>query len=171
MTTQHRVSSRGVTLIELIAAIMVMSVIASVIMPVIVSSTESYATARTVRLSTESLAYASDQLQRVIRKAPSGEGGSGLGVLIGTSERVEFLDGTGVELVGTDLSLLVPGGDPVVLCRDVDMFRLSYIGDDGRTSVLADPTTAHRVGFRIQNQGSVISAVAFPRVWIGQEGS
>ena len=162
-------SRRGVTLLELMASIVVMSIIASVIMPVIMSATDAYASARLLRSSTESLAYASDQLQRAVRKAPSGADGTQIGISTGTATRVLFLDGTGFELSGSDLNLLVPGGDPVPVCRDVGQFSIRYIGADGSTNVIADPSTAHRIGFTITKDGSMISALAFPRVWIGQE--
>jgi len=171
MKKQSHPSRRGVTLLELVAAITVLSIIAAVVMPVIVSATETYASARTLRSSTESLAFAADQMQRVIRSAPSGADGSGLGVSIATNERVEFLDGTGFELDGTDLNILVPGADPAPVCRDVDSFRISYFTEDGRTDAISIPTEAHRIGIMIQCEGSSLSAVAFPRVWIGQEGS
>ncbi len=161
---------KGVTLLELIAAIMVLSIIASVIMPVIVSATDGYASARSLRSSTESLAYASDQLQRIIRKAPSGADGTGLGVSVGTESRVAFLDGTGFELDGTSLNMLVPGGSPVLLCRGVEVFSIEYIGVDGLSDAGLEPATAHRIGFMIQKSGSVVSGMAFPRVWIGQGG-
>jgi prepilin-type N-terminal cleavage/methylation domain-containing protein len=162
---------RGVTLLELVAAITVLSIIASVIMPVIVSSTESYASARSLRSSTESLAFASDQLQRTIRSAPSGAGGTGLGVSTATNDRVLFTDGTGFELDGTDLNILIPGSDPAPICRDVEAFSISYIAQDGSSSAIADPTNAHRIAFMIRCDGATVSGVAFPRVWIGQEGS
>ncbi|MCA9304624.1 MAG: prepilin-type N-terminal cleavage/methylation domain-containing protein [Phycisphaerales bacterium] len=170
MTTRIHTSRRGVTLLELVAAITVLSIIAAVVMPVIISATESYATARTLRSSTESLAFASDQLQRVIRSAPSGAGGEGLGVSVGTTQRIEFSDGTGFELDGTDLSILVPGADPALICRDVESFTISYIAADGSSNAISTPTEAHRIGFMIQCEGSVVSGVAFPRVWIGQGG-
>lgn len=171
MKNVRKTARRAVTLLELVAAIMVLSIIASIVMPVIISATDAYASARTLRSSTESLAFASDQLQRVIRSAPSGAGGTGLGVSVGTSQRIEFSDGTGFELDGTDLNLLIPGADPAPVCLDVQSFEISYIAEDGSSSAIATPSTAHRIGFMIQHQGSVVSAVAFPRVWIGQEGS
>ncbi len=168
MSTRKNTSCRGVTLLELMASIVVLSIIASVITPVIMSATDAYASARRVRSSTESLAYASDQLQRVIRQAPSGADGTLLGVTTATSTRVVFLDGTGFELVGTDLNLLIPGEAAVPVCRDIGLFKIDYIGMDGSTSVIADPTATHRVSFTITKDGSTISAMAFPRVWIGQ---
>lgn len=172
IATRYRTGARrAVTLLELVAAITVLSIIASVIMPVIVSATESYASSRSLRSSTESLAFASDQLQRAIRSAPSGVAGTGLGVSTATNDRVVFTDGTGFELDGTDLNILVPGSDPAPVCRDVESFSISYIAQDGSSNAIGDPTNAHRIAFMIQCDGATVSGVAFPRVWIGQGGS
>lgn len=164
-------SSRpGFTLLEILAAVVVMSIISAVVLPVIMSASESYTTTREVRNSTERMAYALERASRVIREAPIGAGNVGLGVQSASSESLEFTDGTGFELDGTDLMLLVPGQNPAKLCVDIDSLSISYLASDGLTNTLATPTETHRVAVTLTNGNLQMSVVTHPRVWIGQQG-
>lgn len=165
--TYHRIQ-HGFTLIELLAAILVMSIISVTLMPVIASASESYIVARQVVGSTERAAFAIERITRIVRQAPIGPSDEGVGIANATTTSVEFTDQTGVQLVGTQLEMLVAGADPVPLCFNVESFEIRYIGADGLTNTILDPTNTHRIEFMITTQGTQLSVLAHPRVWIGQ---
>ena len=169
MRRSKTINRVGFTLLELLAAVVVMSIISVTLMPVIASASDSYVVARQVRGSTERAAFALDRMTRVIRQAPIGEDETGVGILSSTASSVEFTDGSGFQLIGTTLELLVPGEDAVPLCVEVDSFEIRYIGDDGVTDVRLTPGLTHRFEIEIETQGVVMSVLAHPRVWIGQE--
>ncbi len=169
MRRSKAIDRAGFTLLELLAAVVVMSIISVTLMPVIASASDSYVVARQVRSSTERAAFALDRVTRVIRQAPIGEDETGVGILSSTASSVEFTDGSGFQLIGTTLELLVPGEDAVPMCVEVDSFEIRYIGDDGLTDVRLTPGFTHRFEIEIETQGVVMSVLAHPRVWIGQE--
>lgn len=159
----HRRTS-GFTLIELVLSMIVFSIIASVITPVIMSATESYAAARTLRGQTEGAAFAVERVVRVLREAPGGDT-TRLGVVTATSQELEFTDGSGVRLVGSDLEVLVAGeGTPVA--REVESFELLYIESDG-AAVPELNADAHRIHVEITVSGFSLSTIVFPRVNAG----
>ena len=165
------VKNHGFTLLELLASIIVMSIISVTLMPVIGAASESFAVARQVRSSTERAGFALDRVTRVIRQAPIGAGDVGVGVTSATSNSVIFADGTGFQLVGSTLEMLVVGDDPVPLCLDVDAFEVEYLGDDGVANTANAPATTHRFMVTIETDGIEMSTLVHPRVWIGQVGS
>jgi type II secretory pathway pseudopilin PulG len=162
-------TAHAFTILELLAAIVVMSVISVTLMPVMSAASESYTVSRQVRSSTERAGFAIDRILRVIREAPIGTDNSGVGITSATSSSVEFSDGSGLQLTGTTLEMLVPGSSPVPLCFDVELFEIQYFADDGVTSSSLTPSTTHRFGIKLTTDNVTMSAVAFPRVWIGQE--
>lgn len=170
MKYKPRPFREGFTLLELLAAIIVISIISAVVLPVITSASDSYTTTRDVRNSTERMAYALDRVSRIIRQAPIGAGGAGLGVQSATAESLQFTDDTGFDLDGTDFRMLVPGQDPAVICFDVDALSIIYLAKDGVTSTLATPEETHRIAITITSGDLRMSMVAHPRVWIGQQG-
>ncbi len=171
MRTRTAPPTRGFTLLELVAAIMVMSIIAATIMPVIQAALESYTVARQVRSSTERAGFALDRITRIVRQAPIGNNDTGIGITTATANSIEFSDGTGVQLVGTTLEMLVPGEQPVPLCFDVESLLVQYFADDGVTTTHLTPETSHRIVFTILTQGVEMSVLVHPRVWIGQGAS
>lgn len=159
----------GFTILELLAAITVMSIISVTLLPVMSAASESYTVSRQVRSSTERAGFAIDRILRIIREAPIGDSNTGVGVTSSTSTSVQFSDGTGLQLSGTTLEMLVPGQSPVPLCFDVDSFAIQYIGDDGISSTALTPTLTRRFDITLTTDNVTMSAIAFPRVWIGQE--
>ncbi len=158
----------GFTLLELLASIVVMSVISATIMPVIASASDSYVVARQVRSTTEQAAFALDRVTRITRQAPIGANDTGLAVVSASVRAIEFSDGTGVQLLGTTLEMLVPGDTPVPLCFEVESFSIEYLADDGVTSTLGTPELTQRFVFTIVVDGVTLKTLVFPRVWIGQ---
>jgi len=157
------------TLLELLATVVVMCVIGAVLVPVMTSSSEAYTTTRDVRNRTEQAAHALDRMVRVVREAPIGSDATGIGVQSASATSLSFTDGTGVIYANGQLELMVPGQPNALLCDAIDDFRIDYLADDGRTSTLATPGATHRIVFTLSSGPLHLSAVAHPRVWIGQE--
>ncbi len=164
-------SKRGFTLLELLAAVLVMSIISVVLLPVISSASESYTTTRDIRTRTEHVANALDRISRMIREAPIGEGDSGIGVSQATSSTLEFSDGNGFYLENRRIMLLIPDMNPVPLCSDVDDVVVQYLGDDGVVNTIASPGSTHRFVVTVTSGQLEMSVIVHPRVWIGQEGA
>ena len=165
---RSRMNQSGFTLLELLAAVVVMSVLSVTLMPIIGGASESYVSARDVRTSTESVGSALDRITRIVRKAPIGSGNTGVDVTSSSATTLAFSDGTGVQLVGTTLEMLVPGGTPVPLCFNVDSFVIDFIGEDGVTDTALTPNQTHRFGFTVLSANVEMSVIVHPRVWIGQ---
>ncbi len=162
---------RAFTLLELVAAILVMSIISVTIFPVIHSASESFISARQARSSTEQAAFALDRIVRVIRQAPIGTDESGVGITASTSSSLTLSDGNGFQLTSSTLELLVPGSSPVPLCKDVDTLELTLLKDDGTQGALDSIQDAHRIHVRLVVESVELEVVVHPRVWIGQEGA
>jgi prepilin-type N-terminal cleavage/methylation domain-containing protein len=160
---------RGFTLLEVLAAVLIMGVIGAVVLPVVTTASESYTVTRYVRNSTERVAFALDRVSRVVRQAPIGADDTGIGVQSASASSLEFTDGTGFRLEAGNLVMLVPGEDAALLCEDVDTLEISYLGADGVTSTLATPTETHRIVVTMGVGQLRMSVLAHPRVWIGQE--
>ncbi len=168
MIQRTRKHAAGFTLLELLAAVVIMSIISVTLMPVIGSASESFAVARNVRSSTDRAGFALDRMTRIIRQAPIGDAQSGIGIASATSSSLVFTDGTGFQLTGTTLEMLVVGGLPVPLCFDVSSLQLDFLGDNGITNTLSAPETTHRIAVTIQTENVSMSVLVHPRIWIGQ---
>ena len=162
--------TRAFTLLELIVSMMVMSVIAVVIMPIIMSSTDAYAVSRDTRAGTDRVIYALERTARVVRQAPFAADESGLDVQSATASQFIFADGSGFRLSGSQLELLKPGGGSSVLCMDVDRIQLAYFDAAGNPMSLVAPAQIHRVGLQISSGPVTLEMYAMPRAWIGRGG-
>ncbi len=161
---------RGFSLLEMIIAMTVMSVIAAVIMPVIVSSTDAYAVARDTRADTDRVLYALERSARLVREAPFAADESGLAVQVGSATRFILTDGSGLRLSGDQLELLKPGGQSSVLCSGIDRVQFTYYDSSGAPMTIVNPSQIHRVCMRIQSGAVDMEMYAMPRSWIGREG-
>ncbi|MFG0245829.1 MAG: prepilin-type N-terminal cleavage/methylation domain-containing protein [Phycisphaerales bacterium JB052] len=171
MTLRSASTRKAFTLLELLVTVLLMGIISAVLLPVISSASEAYSTTRDVRARSEHIAHALDRVARVIRQAPIGTDDEGLGVVNASVSTFELSDGTGFELNGSSVEILVPGQPNAILCEDVDDLVIQYIAEDGITNTLADPVNAHRVVVTITSGDLSMSVVAHPRVWIGQGAS
>jgi len=162
--------TRAFTLLELIVSMMVMSVIAVVITPIIMSSTDAYAVSRDTRAGTDRVIYALERAARVVRQAPFAADESGLDVQSATASQFIFADGSGFRLSGSQLELLKPGGGSSVLCMDVDRIQLAYFDAAGNPMSLVAPAQIHRVGLQISSGPVTLEMYAMPRAWIGRGG-
>lgn len=163
---QYR-AGRGLTLLELIAAITVMSVIAVSVFPVIASAADAYASATRTREDTERIAFAMDRCIRLLREATGSDPVGSLDLTTATVDRVVFADGRGVGLSGTDLVYIESGQPDAPLCRDVTTFRIDYYGNDGVTSTIAIPGDTQRFVITLTTEGITLTGSAFARSRIG----
>lgn len=168
MNQSKHIARAGFTLLELIAAVLVMSIISSVLLPVLTTASESYTTTRSIRTSTEQVAYALDRIARIIRQAPIGPAELGVGIQSATTSSLQFTDGTGFLLNNGEMEMLVPGNGNATLCPDIDALTIQYFGDDGVTSTFLTPELSHRISVTITSGNLTMSVVVHPRVWIGQ---
>ena len=151
----------GFTLLELVATMLVLSVISVVLAPVITSATDSYASARELRDVSDETAFALSTIVRVWREAPAGQADR-LAIVTADEQSVGFADGTGLRLRdGTLERVEADGSFPVV--RGVEQLRFEYIGADGRTPAVR-ASQAQRVHITLTVRGMTLTAVAFPRV-------
>ncbi len=177
MSTKHRPTrsarasrQAGFTLLELVAATTVMSIIAAVVMPIIVTATDSYAMSRDTRAVTDRVLYALERAARVVREAPMTSDGSGLDAQTATSTSFIFTDGSGLRISGTDFELLKSGGEASVLCSGVDQIRINYFDSAGNPLSPIDPALVHRVNLQIRSGPVTLDMYTLPRGWIGAGG-
>lgn len=164
---KHRWKDRrepGFTLLELILAMIVMGVIGAAVTPVIVASTDSYATARSLANHSQAAQFAIDRVIRCLREAPAGTT-TRLSLETSSGTVLEFTDGNGIQLNGTTLELITPLGNAPI-ARDVTELTIEYIDDDGIT-VVDDPANAHRIRVTFAIDSHSLVLIAFPRVNVG----
>lgn len=120
------------TLIETIAVIVVMGLLAGMIVPVVASSTNAFATMSEARDRTESASLAMERIVRAVREVDDDPDVAGAADLsIASVSRIRFADGTEVRLDGTTLWLDEPDETEAPLCQHVSAFEVTYLGDDG----------------------------------------
>lgn len=164
-------SRTGFSLLELIVAMIIMSIIAGVITPIIMTSTDSYAVSRDTRADTDRVLYALERTARFVRETPFAADDSGIAVQSATSSQFILQDGSGFRLSGSDFEILKPGGTSAILCSDVDRISLVYYNAAGNPMALVNPVNIHRVSLQIQSGSTTLSMYAMPRSWIGRESS
>ena len=157
------------TLLEVMLAVLVMSIVAAILMPVIMTSTDAYATAADAREATDRAAFALDRVASLLREAPAGAQPGTVGIVTAGQDVVELSDGGSVELVGTDLVLTLSGLEPAVLCRGVEQFRLDFLGADGVTDTSTDPEATRTFRITIATGGMELRSAVFARVTIGTD--
>lgn len=159
---------RGFTLVELLAAILVLSIVAAIVMPVTMSSYSSMADARRERAATERVAHALDRVVRLLREMPWSEDDEELDMPGSLASAFALGDGRGVGLVGTELRI-TDGTRYAVLCPSVTTFEVDYIAADGVTSVRSsDPKSAHSFHVTLEADGVRMTSAVFPRSRIGR---
>ena len=162
-----RPRARGLTLLELIAAITVMSVVAVSVFPVIASAADGYASASQTRQETERIAFAMDRCIRLLREATGSDPVGSLELTTATADRIVFADGRGIALSGTDLVYIESGQADAPLCREVSAFQIDYIGNDGVTDTISAPAETQRFIVTLSTGGQTLTGSAFARARIG----
>lgn len=154
------------TLVEAVATIVVLSVIAAVTLPVISASTDSYTSASNASRVVDEVSYAIDRVVRLLRETPLGELPETLDIASHSSSSIRFGDGRGVELVNNSLRLILVDGTTAPICGDVQEFEIRYFSSDG-TDASADPTQTQRFELRLRAGGLEVRSVAFARARFG----
>jgi type II secretory pathway pseudopilin PulG len=157
-----RKSRSAFTLLETTISVVIVAVIAAACIPVVNGMADNALAAQRTRDAAEGAAFGMERAIRLIRDCPGGP--TGTGITVATATQVQFSDGRGLRLNGTDLLLRDLSGDEAVLARDVSAFELSYLASDGVTSTLATPAQTDRIGLRIVINGFELRCAAFPRV-------
>lgn len=157
---------RGMTLVEVVCAVVVIGVIAAVVMPIIAGATDAYASASSTRAAVESVAFALERSARLLRDAPPGAAEGQVGIASAGAAAITFTDGRGLELDGTTLLLRTGPSDTAPLCRGVTAFELTYLASDGVTSVQGTPALTQRLNIRLAAAGAELRTSVFPRVGV-----
>lgn len=172
MHRKHKPLRRAFTLIELIAAIVVFSLVSMVFAGIMLESAEAYASASEARERGERASLAMDRIVRLIREIPENEAAPGTpDITDASATALELGNGAAVRLSGSTLILIVPDAPaPAVLCTEVSAFELTYLGADGMELALgAGDTTAdiHRINVRLACGQIELRTSAFLRVALG----
>src|SRR3954462_12615994 len=107
---------RAFTLLEATVTIVIISVIAAVLVPVIDSAGDAYANAAAVRRTAEKGAFAMERAIRLLRDVPPGAARGTVDIAIANPAQIRFGDGRGLEISGTTLRLRDGTGGLARLC-------------------------------------------------------
>lgn len=149
----------------------IMSVIAAVVMPVIMTATDAYTTSREVRSSTDRVLFALERSARFVREIPFKSDESGLDIFSASTTQLMLTDGTGIRLQGSRLELVDASGAGAVLCDGVDRISFQYFDKAGNSLTLIQPSLIHRVSLQIESRSVVLKMYAMPRSWVGRDVS
>lgn len=156
--------SRGFSLIELVASLVIVSVISAVLAPVLNSAADALVTARELRRASDDAGFAMATVTRLLREIPPGESVN-LELSSADATSIVFGDGRGVRLSDATLEMVTPTGS-APFARAVTAFEIVYLADDGRTP--SAPEEAQRFHVTMTVGGMTLSGVVFPRVNTGQ---
>lgn len=156
---------RGMTLLEVMASVVILSIAATAVLPVIDASARTYSETARTRTETGRIRYAMDRAVRILRQAPAGDIAGTIGISRFDSQTIEFSDGSGLELSGTSLMILDADQDDAVLLDDVQTFEIVALDTDGVTEIDAgSPETAYIYRVRIATPDAELRTRIFPRV-------
>lgn len=159
-----RCAARAFTLVELVATMVVVSVLAAASAPLILRAADAYADASSQRESAERLGLAMDRAVRMLREAPGVPADpDAVDIAAAEAQRVELGDGASLELVGSTLRLTTSDGQTAPLARNVASFNLEYLGDDGETDTSDEPQSTRRINITIGVDGMELRASVFLR--------
>lgn len=156
-------SRRAYTLVECVCAIVVISITAAVVLPVVSSATTSYANAATARDVSEGAAYAMDRCLAMLRDTPPSHTIGRLAVASASSAGVAFSDGRAISFSGGVLTLTDADGASAPLLRGVEAFSLGLWAQDGTTSTMGAPETTWIYSVTIRKSGFELRGAAFAR--------
>jgi type II secretory pathway pseudopilin PulG len=148
----------------MLTAIVILSIIAAMVMPVIAGASDAYARATATRRTAERAAYAMERIVRMLRDVPEGASHGTVGISLAQASRVRFTDNRELELTGGSLYQTDASGHRVVLCAGVDALTIGYLAQDGVTSTLASPSTTQRFNVSITVGGFDLRTAAMARV-------
>lgn len=162
-------SRRAMTLLEMMAAVLILSIAATAALPIIDAASRTYTESARTRTETARLRYAVDRITRVLRQAPMGEVIGTLGIERFGDGLIEFTDGTGVQLEGDTLLLLDGDLDDAILLMGVSVFEIVALADDGSTTLApAAAAEADRFRLRLATPATELRTIVYPRVRMTQ---
>ena len=164
----RRVSHAGFSLVEVVMTITVLAVVAGVTFPVMNAAGDVYSAASDARDASDSCAFAIDRVVRLVRECPSGESAGEVGIATASAGEIAFTDGRSVRLDGDTLVYEDGEGLSSPLCRGVEAFELTYLGDDGETDTSSSAEQTRRVGVMLRASGFELRSAAFIRIGMVQ---
>lgn len=163
-----RCPKRALTLVEMIATVTVLAIVAASVLPVVESAGAHYAEAGKARRVTDRAVFAMDRISRVLRETPWDPDAEGLAIDALASYSISLANGTSLRLVGDELILTIDGRDGV-LCSGVEAIEFTATGADGVTSTLGSPASTRRIGIGMRMNGITMRTAVFPRSGLGNE--
>ncbi len=160
----HR-PTRGFTLLEIMAAVVVLSIITVVVFPVMQTLLASHTESVSSRQDYERATFAIDRVMREIREIGIDDSGNAELTTMDSDELIEA-SGAGIRLSGSDLMLVDTSSVEHPLCSGVDAFTLAYIGRDGTTTT-ADLAEVWTVRITLTVGDAEFGTIAFIRERIG----
>jgi type II secretory pathway pseudopilin PulG len=163
MSRRPSQSRSGVSMLEMVASIVVTSIIAVTVLPLVNGAVDAQSKASAIRLETEGLAFATERMIRAFRDAPAGSTPGTVGITSATASAITLSDGRSFSLSMTDL-MMRQGGVTSVLCRNVTALEFTYLGEDGITSTSGNLDLTRRINIRIAGQSTELRSSAFIRL-------
>lgn len=160
------IQPRAFTLVELTVTVVVMSVVAALLIPVIHGAADAYGSSVSTRQTSERVAYAMERTLRLLRDVPLGASDGTVGISSAGDDSITFSDGRSLRLESGAI-ILTDSGVDAPLCREVQAFEIKYLAEDGRTSTIATPTTTQRFSVTIKSGNFELRGAAFARVRSG----
>jgi len=154
----------GLSLVETMASIVILSVMAGASVPMIEGATDAYVQSSEMQSSAEHVAFSIDRCVRLLRTVPLAADAQGVGITSVTSSAVRFSDGRGLELSGATLLMRDSTGTTSPLCTGVTKFELVPLGSDGVTNTSALPAATRRFEITLSTSKVELRAAAFLRV-------
>ncbi len=159
---------RAFTLIELIASMVIIGVVAVAAAPLIGAASDNFVKSSDNRDASERLSHAMNRIVRLLRAAPPTAPGSGQpDITVATTTNIEFADGSELQLLNTTLWLTPAGGAASPLCTDVTAFQIMYFAEDSNTKSMGAPATTQRFQITLASGGQELRSAAFIRIATG----
>lgn len=160
------IQSRAFTLVELTVTVVVMGIVAALLIPVIHGAADAYASSVSTRQISERVAYAMERTLRLLRDVPLGASDGTVGISAAADDGITFSDGRSLRLESGSL-ILTDSGVEAPLCREVQIFEITYLSNDGMTSTISTPTSTQRFNVTIKSGNFELRGSAFARVRTG----
>lgn len=162
----------GFTLIELIAVIVVLSIISAVLSGVIYQSSEGYAASEQQLRGTDQAGFVLEKVGGYLKGL--GESSPGVPDLASiTPTGFEQGDGRIVDYDGVSLGVTRTGEPRRLLAQSVDSFSIDYFDTAGETITPTDPGAAERVAvaqISVTINGATLRTRVFLRANLGRSG-
>ncbi len=159
--THHRAA--GFTLVEVIAALLVVGVSLASIAPLVVTMTGTSRETVARGEARAGLHHAIDRIARFLREIPESSSGGASAIASLTPTSITLESGAAISLDDATLSLTNDAGETHPLCDGLAAFSLTFLAADGVT-VPTDPGEVQRVHVAIERDGLRLATVAFLRI-------